>query len=368
MTPPWGGSVRHGLEPVRDAFCALLDSGAETGAAFCAFADGGSVVDLWGGWSDADRTRPWQPDTLTHTFSVSKPFAALPLLVLAGRGLVDLDGLVADAWPEYAAAGKHNTTLRHVLSHQAGLPAFARETEGLLLQPSALRASLARAAPEWVPGSARGEHALTYGHLLDGICRGAVGRSLGELFDTEVATPLHLDAFFGVPPDQLGRVADLELAQPDWPVTVRAGPESGRDRALARPAGALDVTVLNSAGWRRAQFPAIGLHTTAHSVARFYDELAAPTGAVARLLGPDVYRQLLTSQTRGPDRVLGNPVSWGLGVQLDNGAVGMGGIGGSLGMLAPDKGYAVGYVTRRLDDHTRVDVLLGELDRCLSRA
>ena len=366
MTPPWGGSVRHGLEPVRDAFCDLLHSGVETGAAFCAVADGGRLVDLWGGWSDSARTQPWQPDTLVHTYSVSKPFAALPVLVLVARGLLDLEQHVADVWPQFAAAGKGRTTVRHVLSHQAGLPAFPPGTEDALLQPAALRASLARAAPEWVPGSSHGEHALTYGHLLDGICRGAVGRSLGEVFDTEVATPLHLDAFFGIPADQLGRAAELELAHADWPLTVRAEPGSGRDRALGRPAGALDVEVLNSTKWRRAEFPAIGLHATAHAVARFYDGLAGPTGAVARLLGHRVYRELLTAQTHGPDRVLGNPVSWGLGVQLGDGEVGMGGIGGSLGLLAPHKSYAVGYVTRRLGDHSRVDALLDELDRCLA--
>ena len=400
MTVPWGGAVAPGLGSVCDAFVGLLESGEETGAAFCARVDGVVVADLWGGWADRDRRRPWQPDTLVHTFSVSKPFAALPVLLLAGRGLLLLDDLAVVHWPQYAAAGKVRSTVRHLLAHQAGLPAFPPDTDGLLLDDAALRAVLAAAPPEWEPGTAHGEHALTYGHLLDGVVRGAAGASLAEVFAAEVAGPLGLDAHFGVPLAQQPRVAELEYAAPSWPADICGDPGTPKHRALAHPAGALDVDVLNGRAWRSASFPAIGLHATAHAVARFYDALPAADGPVAQLLGTPVHAELLSPQAGGEDRVLGRPVTWGLGPQLDGGEVGMGGIGGSYGGVvlrggateaapggasggasgaapggarggasgaAPGgAGYACAYLTRRLGDHARAFAVIDELDRCLA--
>ena len=341
MTTPWGGTVAPGLSPVLDAFRRLLDEGDETGAAFCVTVEGRAVVDVWGGWADVARTRPWQPDTLVQTFSVSKPFAAAAVLLLAGRAVLHLDDPVAVHWPEFGTAGKVRTTVRQLLAHQAGLPAFAPDTDGLLLDSAALRTALAGSAPEWEPGTAHGEHALTYGHLLDGVVRGASGASLGELFDVEVAAPLGLDAHFGLPAAHHARIAELEYANPTWPEEVRGDPGTPKHRALSHPAGALDVRMLNSTAWRSAQFPAIGLHATAHAVARFYDGLLAPDGAVARLLGAQLHAQMLRPHTTGIDRVLGREVTWGLGPQFDDGEVGMGGIGGSLGAAVPDRGYAV---------------------------
>lgn len=124
MSVPLGGTCEDRFRPVRERFTAMLADGSETGAAVCVYLGGEPVVDLWGGWADVARTVAWGRDTLVPTYSVTKAPAAVAVLTLLGRGLVGLDDPVASVWPEYAARGKAATTVRHLLAHRAGLPAF----------------------------------------------------------------------------------------------------------------------------------------------------------------------------------------------------------------------------------------------------
>ncbi|MFZ0323656.1 MAG: serine hydrolase domain-containing protein [Actinomycetes bacterium] len=362
------GVVAPPFEGVRNRFASLVSDGVEGGAALCVVVDDTVVVDLVGGWSDVGRTRAWTPGTLVHTYSVGKPFAALALLVLVQDGALTLDMPVADVWPDYAAAGKGATTVRHLLTHQAGLPAFGASLEpNDLLDPTTLVAWLAQAHPEWVPGRGLGEHALTYGHLLAAVVTAVSGRSLGEQFRLRVARPLGWDAWFGVPPDELGRVADLEYASPLWPQDIAGPTGSLRHRALTQPQGALEVRVLNHPRWRQAEFPAIGMHASARGVVALYAQLLTPDGPLAQILGPEVFDGLVEPQAHGWDRTLEREVTWTLGMQRDGGDVGMGGIGGSVGFASLDKGYAFAYVTRTLGDHARVDALVTEVEAALAR-
>lgn len=339
---------------VRAAFASCFAELGETGAALACIVDGELVVDLYGGWTDADRTRDWTADTLVHVWSVTKPFAALAVLRLVDKGRVELDERVATYWPEYARNGKEATTVRHVLAHQAGL---AEVPEGIslatLLDHEASAAVLAASRPQWSPGTRHGEHALLYGNLLDGIARRADGRSLGTILRDEVSEPARVDFHIGLRGDELERVADALDPGGRWRSGLVDGPTG---RYLARPDGVLDVATINSDSWRRGEVAAVNGHGSARGVARLYAGLAAE-GELdgARLLSPELVDEMLHPQTEGEDVVLGTDVRWGLGVQVDDdGSWGMGGIGGSLGYgrRAPRRA-SFAYVTARMGDHDR---------------
>ncbi|HEX8629432.1 MAG TPA: serine hydrolase domain-containing protein [Catenuloplanes sp.] len=356
-----GGFVDPAMDAVRTAFGSLLESGAETGAALAVIRHGTVVVDLYGGWRDVDRRLPWTPDTLVNVFSVGKPVAALAILLLAERGRLELDDRVARHWPEFAAAGKERTTVRQVLSHTAGLPAFPVPRDAAAYGDwGVLVGDLAGAAPEWPPGTAAGEHALTYGHLVGELVRRVDGRPLGRFLAEEIAGPWRLDLRFGLSAADQRRCADLEYGDPDWPAASSAEPDSLYHRALTNPPGVRDLALLNSALWRSAEVPAVNLHTTATALARLYAALLA--GGVldgVRLFGDDVAAQWATPAFEGPDLVLGRTVRWTSGgMQLeDDGSWGMGGIGGSVGYVEPAPGLALAYVTRRLAGFDRIETL-----------
>ncbi|NEY33009.1 serine hydrolase [Streptomyces sp. PRKS01-65] len=342
------GFVKDGYEAVRQVFQRLVDDGRETGAGLSVWRDGREVVRLGGGWADAGRSRRWRGDTLVMPYSLSKAFVTLAALVAVRDGALALDEPVVNYWPEYGTGGKETTTLRHILTHRAGQPRFPAEAAELdLLDDRGLRDSLAQASPEHVPGTSLGEHALTYGHLVDGVLRAGAGTTLGETFDDVVRPALRLDAWFGVPDGSLGRVADLEYAHPDWPHRLHAAPW------LQIPAGALDPERTNSRVWRQSVFGAVNLHTTATAMAGFFAHLTSEDGPVRDLLGPALHSELLTSQVTDYDEVFGTRITWTLGFVRDKGKIAKGGIGGSAAWWSLRHHHACAYLTRRLDDHSR---------------
>lgn len=352
-TVPLEGTCEPRFLPARRRFAQLLEDGVETGAAVCVYLGGEPVVDLWGGWADRERTRPWTRDTIVPTYSVTKAPAAVALLTVVDRGLVALDDPVESVWPEYGCAGKEATTVRHLLAHRAGLPAFPEPRP----DPSAwtdwddLAGMLAGATPEWEPGTQHAEHALTYGHLLGEVVRRVDGRTIGQVWREDVAVPFGLDFQIGLTDDEVARVADMEHVGPSWPEDVGGAPGTLRERAVANPAGARDLDVLGSEVWRRSEIPAVNGHGTARAIARFY---AAMAGALDRPLLSDALRaEWLTPAASGHDALLDRDVTWGLGVQFEGSSVGMGGLGGSDGLTDVARGYSYGYVTRRLGDHDR---------------
>lgn len=342
------GFAADGYDRVRQVLQGLVDDGRETGAGVSVWKDGREVVRLSAGWADAGRTRPWRPDTLVQPYSLSKAFVTIAALVAVRDGALALDEPMAAYWPEYGAHGKERTTLRQVLTHRAGQPRFPADAAGLdLLDDAALRASLASAAPEYVPGTSLGEHALTYGHLVDGVLRAGAATTLGEVFDEVVRPALALDAWFGVPDDALERVADLEYADPEWPRRLHAAPW------LRIPAGALDTRRANSTAWRQSVFGAVNLHTSATAMAAFFSRLTDEEGPVRALLGASLHDELLASQVTGFDEVFGTRITWTLGFVRDRGKIAKGGIGGSAAWWSLRHRHGCAYLTRHLDDHSR---------------
>jgi CubicO group peptidase (beta-lactamase class C family) len=340
----------------------LVESGAEIGAAVSVWQDGEEVVSATAGTRDTAGD-PWHVDTLVMTYSTAKPFAALATLTAVADGAIGLDQTIAEVWPAYASNGKSDTTLRQALSHQAGLYVFPEAAASIdALDTGGLIDVLADATPLHPPGEGIGEHALTYGHLLDGVIRHATGETLVDRFGG-LARDNGWDLHLTVAEKDLPRVADLAYLEPGWREAHLGDPTNVLGAVLGRPTGVLDLDLVNSRAWRTGSFPAIGLHATASALAGFYAHVLDADGPVARRLGPDLHREYVTTQVAGPDLVLGFDVGWTLGFQRDEIEIGMGGVGGSSAWLNFDRGQAVAYVTRGLKDHDRADVVSDELDR-----
>jgi CubicO group peptidase (beta-lactamase class C family) len=343
--------------PVRECFAEILAAQLGTGAAFAAWCDGRLVVDLWGGYADAGRRRRWEPDSVVQPYSVSKPFAAVCALRLVEAGRLDLDAPVQRYWPGFRAPA----TVRHVLSHQAGVVMLDREvpTEAFY-DWDWLCALLAAQEPSWEPGTAHGESALFYGHLVGELVRLVDGRGVGRFLREEVCGPAGLDFAFGLSPSQQARAVDLTGLDDAF----RAGNAAGRPDlyrlAVANPPGAQDGAVVNGAAWRAAEIPAVNGHGTAAAVAGFYHALAA-----GGLLSPGMLAEAVIPQCAGPDRVMGAHTAWGLGFGISEDGYGMGGLGGSYGGTSTVGAYSVGFVTSSVGSHERVDRLENTLRECL---
>ncbi|MGN6793873.1 MAG: serine hydrolase domain-containing protein [Streptosporangiaceae bacterium] len=357
-----GGVCDVRFEAVRAAFAANFDSRGETGAAVCVIAGGRPVVDLWGGWTTAARTSPWQPDTLVNFFSVGKGLLAVLAARCAGTGLIDPDLPVARYWPEFGAAGKDAVTIRQLLSHQAGVPAIRRRLPpGAMLDWELMTGAIAAQAPWWEPGSAHGYHVNTFGFAVGELLRRASGRTVGVLVRTQIAGRLGADVHIGLPASEHHRVADF-----DWPGAVPdetdradlAGERLMEHNAYFNPGGLSGAGVVNSASWRAAEIPATNGHGTARGIARVYAALAAGgTLDGVSIVDRGALADATAEQVYGADRILHRRSRFGLGFQLSQverpmgrspSAFGHFGAGGSLGFCDPDAGLAVAYMTSQM--------------------
>jgi CubicO group peptidase (beta-lactamase class C family) len=356
------GGVQPGFGPVAEAFADVLDSLPGTGAAAACWLNGTWIVDLWGGWADRARTRWWQHDSIVHAYSVTKPLVALGALVLVDRGVLDLEAPVQRYWPEFAAPA----TVRHVLSHQAGVVALDPPAPtDLFYDWDGMCALLAAQAPQWDPGTAHGESALFYGHLVGELVRrvDGQGRSLGRFLRDEVTGPAGLDFAVGLTEGELDRVVEITGLDEAFRQSNAAGRPALYRRAVTNPRGAQDANVVNSAAWRCAEIPAVNGHGSARGVAGLYAALLE-----GRLLSPALLRQATSVQCSGTDRVFGHENAWGLGFAVDEDGFGMGALGGSYGGACPEGGYAFGYVTGWMGDHGPATRLENALRGCLGMA
>ncbi|MFF3329157.1 serine hydrolase domain-containing protein [Streptomyces sp. NPDC002888] len=338
------GSYDDLFTAVPHALSALLDEG-DVGGSVAVFVDGEPVVDVWGGFADAERAVPWERDTIVNVFSVTKTMTALCALVLADRGDLDVAAPVARYWPEFAAAGKERVLMRHLLAHTAGLPDWDGPVDELYDWPSAT-ARLAGQAPQWEPGSAAGYHSLTQGFLVGEVVRRITGRSVGEFLAEEVAGPLGADFRIGLPAEHDHRVAPT-VPPPGRDEDCTASAPGGS--ATPSAATAIRVRDGNSVAWRRAQIPAASGFGNARSVALVQSVMACG-GSVrgVRLLSRAGCDRAWEEQFSGEDRLLGMPISWGLGYGRFGSTYGWGGWGGSTVMIEPESRMAVAYVTNQM--------------------
>ena len=364
--PAVHGHADAGWGAVADAFARNFTEHGDLGAACSVYADGRMVVDLWGGLADREAARPWRDDTLGITFSTTKGVTAVVCNRLIEQGRLDPEAPVARYWPEFAANGKDAITVGDVLSHRCAL-AHCEGTftldEVMAVEP-VVRA-LAAQAPNWEPGAGHGYHARTFGWLTGEIVHRVTGTSLGAHFATELAAPLGLDFFIGLPAALEPRVARL------YPPAADAGLQALIDQAMADPDTWLGKVMSGPAGLFRYDdmWNTRALHATempssngigdARSLARLYaacvGEVATPTGGFRALTDATVDRATVL-RSEGTDVVLGLPTAFGLGftgpAMLPPGvgprAFGHAGAGGSLGFADRDAGIGFGYVMNQM--------------------
>lgn len=392
------GHVAPGFEPVSDAFAANFESHGDLGAGVAVYVDGELVVDLVGGVADEVNGDPYGSDALQVVFSTTKGAAALCANLLFQRGDLDPEALVTDVWPEYGQAGKGATTIAMLLDHQAGVPVVDDPPSlAEVLQVTPIVEALAAQAPLWEPGTAHGYHALTYGWLVGEIVRRVDGRPIGQFFAEEVAGPLGLDFWIGLPDEHQDRVVPLVPSRPSADdfdtssldpeilpllqdlATAYLDPKSTTNRALM-----LDGTFRLGGGrlaWnlpevRASQIPAANGVTNARSLAKMY---AACVGEVdgVRLLDEATLQEATKERSGGRDQVLVMPTRFGLGFMLTSSfspllgerSFGHPGAGGSLGFGDPDHRVGFGYVMSKmsagLSNDPRTRGLIEALRSCL---
>ncbi len=365
------GWTAPGFENVREAFEKNFADGLEIGAAFAAYHDGKKVVDVWGGFADPKTERPWEEDTIMLVFSTTKGATAIGANRLAQEGRLDVDAPVVRYWPEFAQGGKERIPVDYLLSHRAGLAwVDERLTLDQALAWEPMIHALERQAPLWEPGTAQGYHAITYGYLVGEVVRRVTGRTIGMYFREQVAEPLGLDFWIGLPEVHEARVGRLIGAFGDADddagagadesgatLADLAGPDSMLWKALTAGGSFGQKGIFNTRAVHAAEVPGAAGIGDARSIARMY---AACIGEVdgIRLLTPQQLRDATTQRTQGPNIVLLDlDLQFGLGFILRTGIVQLGGpksfghfgAGGSAGWADPDAGLAFGYVMNRLD-------------------
>lgn len=347
------GVCAPGFEPVREAFEASFAAGEELGARFSFVARGETVVDLWGGHADIKRAQAFDENTLVPVFSVTKALTAAMIARLVEQGKLAYAQPVAEVWPEFAQAGKGAITIEQVMSHQAGLPGFLEPMDpALWFDWDAICAKLAAMAPMWPPGSASGYHAVTVGYLAGEIFRRVDGRTVGTALREDVAVPLGLDLWIGLPDAEHGRAAELQRP--------KALPAFGE---VTDPKKAAFLTPWASPGgrsgadWRRAEIPSANGHATALALAKFMGALATGDGSILTAATVDAAR---AERIRGQDLVLPFEMSWGAGYMRNvpnffygpgGEAFGHSGWGGACAFADPERGIGGAYAMNKQDVH-----------------
>jgi CubicO group peptidase (beta-lactamase class C family) len=344
----------------------------EVGASVCVTLRGDTVVDLGGGKARVGTETPWTEETVSIVFSSTKGATALCAHMLASRGQLDLDAPVATYWPEFAQAGKAHLPVKLLLNHQAGLPAVrAPLPQGAYADWELMVNALAKEEPFWEPGTRNGYHALTMGWLVGEVVRRVSGKSLGTFFQEEIAKPLGLEFWIGLPEDKESRVAPMIAAEPD--------PHSLFFQEVAKPGSLQSLVLLNSGGYmgakpeydfraaHAAEIGAAGGITNARGLAGMYAPLACGGKLKGvELVSPDILaRMSRVSSATGRDAVLMMPTRFALGFMksMDNrreppgvqdsvlireDAFGHVGAGGSFGFADPAAAMSFGYTMNRM--------------------
>jgi CubicO group peptidase (beta-lactamase class C family) len=388
------GSVTAGFEEVREEFEANFAHRREIGAAVAAYHGGEKIVDLWGGVRDPGSGAEWQEDTLVLVYSTSKGLAAMTVALASSRGWLDFDERVATYWPEFGQNGKERITVRQLLAHQAGLPVVDAPLDAQKLADfDALAEILAGQRPAWEPGTRHGYHGLSLGWYEGELIRRVdpQRRTLGRFFAEEIAEPLELEFYFGLPenvPNE--RVAPIQASRglrrllqvrtlPPGLVAGFARPKSMTARAFSNPK-IRSPADLDTPDYRAVEFPAATGMGQVRSVARAYAAFAS--GGAELGISPDTMEEL----TRPPvapsggwrDRVLRVRTAYSLGFvkpgpqfRFGSGdsAFGHPGAGGSFAFADPEREVAFAYAPNRLgyhlNDDPREKALRDALYRCL---
>ena len=392
------GEVAPGFEEVERVFRENFARRREYGAACAIYHRGQRVVDLWGGYRDLEKHAPWEEDTLVLVYSTTKGVAALTMAVAHSRGLLDYDEKIATYWPEFAQAGKENVTVRQLIGHQAGVCVVDQPLDlEILGDRAALVEILARQRPLWNAGEKHGYHHFCLGLYQSEIIRRVdpQHRSLGRYFQEEIAEPLDLEFYIGLPPEVPdSRLAIVESTRPidmllhlnEVPLRFMLAmllPTTMTARTMSNPpilrGKATDFNRREALGIEMPSANGIG---QVRSLAKLYGEFA--TGGTALGIRQETLDELTTDAvhpTSGPrDNVLQAETAYSLGFRKpaptfnygsSERCFGIGGIGGSFAFADPDSQIGYAYaMTRpgfRIFDDSRSRALHDALYRCIEK-
>lgn len=368
--PQIHGFVSSEFAGVRTAFEENFTQRNELGGACCVYLNGEKVVDLWGGIRDPETGAPWEEETMVIVFSLTKGMSAMTLALAHSRGCFDYEARIVDYWSEFGQNGKETITVRQLLSHQAGLHAFHEKVDrDTIADPVLLSEILARETPAWPPGTRNAYHFLSLGFYEAELLRRVdpAHRSLGKFFADEIAAPLGLDFFIGLPEDVPNtRLAPLTmsgfvksiLGYPLPMILTMLNPWSAGFRACIVNPGSAVVMDKERIYARDLEVPSGGGVGTARAIAKAYgvfakggSELGLRSETLNALMAPAV------PPARGHfDEVLRDNAQYSLGFMKPfegfhfghSGAFGTPGAGGSLGYADPSVGLGYGYVTNRI--------------------
>lgn len=373
------GFVKPGWEPVADAFVANFAERGEVGASVCVSQNGETKVDLWGGWADRSAERAWERDTIVVVFSCSKGATATMAHILIDRGLLDPAAPVSEYWPEFSRAGKASATVAMMLNHSVGVPGFRDPLPHRSIADwDYMIHRLEEEEPFWEPGIRNGYHALTFGWTVGELIRRISGKSLGTFFADEVAQPLGLDFWFGLPENLEPRVAPIIPAgaealegQPGFIAAATCDPKSPSALTMINSGGFSSFEEIegksvfgpNSRWLHASEIGAGGAITNARGLAGLYQPLAALDDSllsiaqksnmakVSMATMKDAVLLLPTRFTLGFMAPMDNrdaPVGHNFSLLLPEGTFGHVGAGGSLGFADPALGLSFGYAMNRM--------------------
>lgn len=375
------GSSDSAFSSVLDVFSQLLEDPEQRGASLCVQVAGETVLDVWGGVIDRHGEQLWQRDTLVNIFSSGKPVAAVVLLQMVAEGRLQLDTPLQEYWPELAQQGQQHITLRHVLSHQAGLPAILEPLAAEALYDwSQMLAALENTPPWWTPGQAHGYAPMTYGWLVGELIQRIDGCDPRTAIAKRIAEPLQLALHLGVSEQQLAQVGDVmrmkgavvDTAAMRLMQTIGSNPQSMSAKAFANPTSMMTST--NKPEWRLMQQPAANMHATARGLAGFYTGLLQ-----GQLLDDELLNAMLTEHSAGADLTLLTNTRFGLGCMLEQAdqlpasyalgphSFGHPGAGGTLGCADPEREVSVAFVTNSLGASVLMDPRAQKINAALKK-
>ncbi len=375
------GSSDSAFSSVLDVFSQLLEDPEQRGASLCVQVAGETVLDVWGGVIDRHGEQLWQRDTLVNIFSSGKPVAAVVLLQMVAEGRLQLDTPLQEYWPELAQQGQQHITLRHVLSHQAGLPAILEPLAAEALYDwSQMLAALENTPPWWTPGQAHGYAPMTYGWLVGELIQRIDGCDPRTAIAKRIAEPLQLALHLGVSEQQLAQVGDVmrmkgavvDTAAMRLMQTIGSNPQSMSAKAFANPTSMMTST--NKPEWRLMQQPAANMHATARGLAGFYTGLLQ-----GQLLDDELLKAMLTEHSAGADLTLLTNTRFGLGCMLEQAdqlpasyalgphSFGHPGAGGTLGCADPEREVSVAFVTNSLGASVLMDPRAQKINAALKK-
>jgi CubicO group peptidase (beta-lactamase class C family) len=360
MTHTQYGHVAPGWEPVYDAFAHNLDSGDDIGAGCAVYHRGELVVDLVGGWRDRKQEQPYTPDTLQLVFSCTKGITSLAVAMCVDRGLLDYNAPVSHYWPEFGQHGKESATVTQLMSHQTGL--FTVEGDVTLeeaLDWNHMAERLAATKPRFPIGSTHGYQAITFGWLAGELVRRVDGRGIDVFVQEEIAGPLGVEFYIGLPTEEQSRVGrlmahPLPKLPPEEAVLLfeRSGPGTNGAQALSLN-GAFREGAFNREDVREAVLAGANGITTARDLATIYAHLL-PSRKGDALLSDDVLHTATRTVTPPgeQDVVLVSPTTFGMGFMTHGpqstfggpGSFGHSGAGGSFAFAQPVHDMAMAYV------------------------